>query len=235
MYQTKCNVTHCNSYKYAKGYCQMHYARLYQYGSPTFRKIFVKWRFNQSKVTVKTTCNVQDCRNWKFSLGFCQMHYTRLRNNGNVNKVIRVVGEERTKNPLYKTYHAMHDRCENPNNTHYEYYGGRGISVCERWSGQQGFPNFLTDMGERPKGMSIDRIDNNGNYEPSNCRWADKPTQQRNQRISVKNTSGYRGVSQYSNGKWTAQIYVKGKKKHLGYFSKKEDAIKARELAEIDK
>lgn len=231
MYQTKCNVTDCSLYIYCKGYCQKHYARLLIHGSPTYKRIYIKWRYNQSKVTVKTTCKAQWCKNWKYANGYCQMHYTRLRNNGDVNKVTRVVGENRSKHPLYKTYHAMHDRCDNPNNTHYKYYGGRGISVCERWSGQRGFPNFLEDMGEKPEGYSLDRIDNNGNYEPSNCRWADKTTQQYNQRLSVKNTSGHKGVSQYKNGKWTAQIYVKRKKKHLGYFENKEDAIKAREKA----
>jgi hypothetical protein len=126
----------------------------------------------------------------------------------------------------------MHDRCRNPNNTHYEYYGGRGISVCDRWSGNPGFANFIEDMGERPESYTLDRIDNNGNYEPNNCRWASKPTQQYNQRISVKNTSGYKGVSLYPNGKWTAQIYVKGKKKHLGYFATKQEANLARSKAE---
>lgn len=233
MYQTKCNVTECNLYQYAKGYCIKHYTRLSIHGSPTYRKIAVKWRFNRCSVYVRTTCDVQGCSNWKFAYGYCQMHYARLRNHGDVNKVIKVVGENRTMHPLYKAYHAMHDRCENPNNTHFRYYGGRGISVCERWSGQRGFPNFLEDMGERPQGMSLDRIDNDGDYEPENCRWATKATQQYNQRLSVKNTSGHKGVTLYKNGKWTAQIYIKGKKKHLGYFTKKEDAIKARQLADI--
>lgn len=76
----------------------------------------------------------------------------------------------------------MHQRCANPNARGYERYGGRGIAVCERWSGPDGFPNFLADMGERPQGMTLDRIDNDGDYEPSNCRWATLGQQQHNTR-----------------------------------------------------
>ena len=81
----------------------------------------------------------------------------------------------------YKTWSAVIQRCTNPNASHYEYYGGRGITVCERW---KIFINFLEDMGERPAGSTIDRINTNGNYEPSNCRWATKSQQERNMRNS---------------------------------------------------
>ena len=85
-------------------------------------------------------------------------------------------------NSTYKSWSHMKDRCLNPRNKSYSYYGGRGITVCDRWLD---YANFLEDMGEKPKGMSIDRINNDGNYEPDNCRWANAKQQNRNKRWNV--------------------------------------------------
>lgn len=83
--------------------------------------------------------------------------------------------------PLYHVWRSMRDRCMNPNFKQWSDYGGRGISICPAWDD---FHQFVEDMGPRPEGCSLDRIDNDGNYEPSNCRWATKKEQQRNQRTT---------------------------------------------------
>jgi len=79
----------------------------------------------------------------------------------------------------YISWASMHTRCSNKNSINFKHYGGRGISVCDRW---KSFENFLADMGERKDGMSIDRIDVNGNYEPNNCKWSTHSEQNKNQR-----------------------------------------------------
>jgi hypothetical protein len=81
--------------------------------------------------------------------------------------------------PEYWCWHAMLQRCNNPRNPGYKNYGDRGIKVCKRW---HRFEHFYSDMGDRPAGLSIDRIDNDGDYKPSNCRWATQAQQHSNKR-----------------------------------------------------
>jgi hypothetical protein len=81
------------------------------------------------------------------------------------------------RTPEKEAWRNMHMRCYNPRAVNYPLYGGRGISVCAEWFS---FDQFLADMGPRPAGLTLDRIDSNGDYTPTNCRWASRITQQRN-------------------------------------------------------
>lgn len=90
-----------------------------------------------------------------------------------------------TDSPEYNTWMSMKQRCLNPNAPNYDLYGGRGIKICDRWVNS--FEDFLSDMGYKPSSKhSIDRIDVNGDYEPSNCKWSTNEEQQNNKRNSVK-------------------------------------------------
>ena len=99
-------------------------------------------------------------------------------------RTIRAATQKHSKHPLYNTWRKMKERCNNQNSENYKFYGAKGVSVCQEWSDD--FLTFAKDMGERPKKHSLDRINPAGNYEPSNCRWADKIVQAENQRIPKK-------------------------------------------------
>jgi hypothetical protein len=122
-------------------------------------------------------CIADDCNfvTLNNKTNYCMKHYGHIRKHGRILKI-----SHPTINPAYSSWIAMKSRCTNPKTKDYIYYGARGIKVCDRWL--HSFPNFLEDMGEKPKNMTIDRINNNCNYEPGNCKWSTMKEQALNKR-----------------------------------------------------
>ena len=170
-------------------------------------------------------------------------YYSVVCDNGHSN-MIRSDAFERQKftckfcnsQPMYKTatynsWDSMKQRCTNPKNRRWKHYGGRGISYDSRW---EFFENFLEDMGECPEGLTLDRIDVNGNYCKENCRWATDSVQGYNQTKRCTNTSGRTGVHwDKKNKKFYAKITVNSTGIFLGYYENFDDAVHARREAEL--
>ena len=134
---------------------------------------------------MKYICSIKDCNNAHKAKGYCQKHYTRLWKYGDpLFKKTEEHGLSKTKE--YRVWCGIKARCLNKNNPAYKYYGGRGIKICDEWI--NAYTTFYKDMGSRPfPDAVIDRIDNNGNYEPGNCRWITQAENMRNTSRGVLN------------------------------------------------
>jgi hypothetical protein len=176
----------------------------------------------------RPACIINECTRPNHAKGYCTKHYQRLQKTGNPSSTRLIARGGSHQHPLMSVYNNMLSRCDDPTNNHYHRYGGRGITVCKRWAGINGFTNFAADMGERPAGTSLDRINNDGNYCPDNCRWTDKYTQAANkQNITMPGVTWHKLRSKYR-----ARIKVNGKEIHLGLYNSALAALQAREQAE---
>jgi hypothetical protein len=173
----------------------------------------------------------------KIAKGMCETHYQRQRKYGDPHVVlkprVKPVRHGLWRTPTYNSWANMITRCTNENHSTWPEYGGRGITICDRW--RNSFENFLADMGERPEGTSLDRIDPEGNYEPGNCRWASKSAQNHNRRPRRGTTSRFTGVNRREDtGKWQAAIMVDYRLMSLGSFASEEEAARARDAKVIE-
>lgn len=175
-------------------------------------------------------CKINKCKNKVHARGWCSKHYMRWYIHDDplfIKQTHEMHGY--SKHILYRAWDNIKTRCYNKNCKYYKYYGGRGITIYKEWvNDPKAFIEWALNNGWK-QGLEIDRKDNNGNYDPSNCRFITHAENMCNTRLLWShNTSGFNGVSYQKNiKKWEAYITVDNRKKRIGYFATPELAAKA--------
>lgn len=219
----ECSVNWCKRWwKIKKWYCNMHYKRFLKHGDA--------WQL-LTYVTTWVKCLAEWCYKYgNLKKWYCIKHYRRIQAHWDYNITKTKIWEDRIKNPLYKLYLGIKKRCYNKNASDYQRYWWRWIIMCDRRLWIDWFTNFSQDMWERPDWYSIDRIDNDWDYEPHNCKRSSKHEQQYNRRNNNKTVWVH-----HNKSKWTRLAYMFVNKVAVlsKTFKQEEEAIKARKEAEI--
>lgn len=159
-----CSIEGCGKKRVAHGFCAMHRRRFKTHGDPLY-------------VRKKKICKFDGCVRKAVGFEYCSLHYKRFKNHGSPS-VVTIEQHRMEDSTEYNTWMGMKARCGNKNNHKWTRYGARGIFVCDEW--KKSFLCFYRDMGNRPHGMQLDRIDNDGPYSKENCRWVTPAINSRN-------------------------------------------------------
>lgn len=218
-----CKFENCKKSRHARGWCPAHYKQWRTTG--TLKPLRVPTEF----------CGVEACGKKHKEGGYCSRHNYYNQTYGDPLTPPRQYKEGQRSDPLYSTWMAMKSRCYVKSAGNYKYYGAKGVRVCAEWLGVGGFKQFKTDMGDKPEGCSLDRIDSEGDYAAKNCRWADIHVQNGNKR--PRSSTGFLGVCEMPSGSFRAEIKRRGKTYRLGFYKTPEQAnnvvaAKRRELDE---
>jgi hypothetical protein len=188
----KCTIKECDKKYYGRGFCRKHYDRYIKYGDP----LHVKQKQNHNR---PKGCKIEGCNGKHEGLGYCHKHYRRFKKHGDP-LTVKLDRHGMVNSSEFRIWTGIKTRCYNENFVHYDRYGGRGITMHRAWL--DSFRKFYEDVGPRPSSIhQLDRIDNDGNYEPDNCRWVTPAENAQNKSNNVINAELVKKIrKEYASG-----------------------------------